>query len=297
MRAKTLAYATIGLFLVLALLAGCAPAPTPAPTPVPTDTPVPPTDTPIPPTPTPVPPTDTPAPATPTPGAAEEVPMWDYVVLGASLDGWKPGYADPYAAHIEADLGVKVTVHRRWIAALDSASLLNQLRRTEPVRDLLREAEVVTFTSCPADLFVLTVTDYQAGHCGGEDNLDCFREAVGAFPANFDAIIAELLTLCGPDTIIRTLTVYDCFYHRHVYGSQDDLSPFYRAMNEHIIKGASENNIPVADVYFAFNGPDGHEDPVAKGYLLDNRHPNAEGYAVITRLLHELGYEPRREGR
>jgi len=244
-----------------------------------------------------VPPTDTPVPATPTPEETEELPAWDYVVLGASRDGWRPGYADPYAAHIEADLGVKVTVHRRTIGGLTSEELLHFLRNTEAVRDLLREAEVVTFQSGTGDLIVLTVTAYQAGRCGGEDNLDCFRDAVASFPANYDAIIAELLTLCGPDTIIRTFTVYNCFYHRHVYGSQDDLSPFYKAINEHIIKAASENNIPVADVYLAFNGPDGHEDPVAKGYLLDGNHPNADGYAVIIRLLHELGYEPRREGR
>jgi len=254
-------------------------------------------DTPIPPTPTPVPPTDTPVPATPTPEETEELPAWDYVVLGGSIDGWRPGYADPYAAHIEADLGVKVTVHRRTIAGLDSASLLNQLRTAEGLRDLLREAEVVTFHTGMADLFGPQVGIYKAGHCGGQDNLDCFRDAVASFPANYDTIIAELLTLCGPDTIIRTFTVYNEFYYRRVLGTQDDLVPFYEAVNQHIIKAASENNILVADSYLAFNGPDGREDPVTNGYMPTDGHPNAEGYAVITRLLHKLGYEPRREGR
>ena len=82
------------LCVLLALLAGCAPAATPTPTSVPTDTPIPPTATPE-----------------PTP----ETPEWDYVALGHSHAWWKPGYVDPYADHIRSDLGVRVKVHRRAI--------------------------------------------------------------------------------------------------------------------------------------------------------------------------------------
>jgi len=284
MRAKTLAPAMMVVFLVLALLAGCAPAPTP-------------TATPIPPTATPIPPTETPVRPTPTAEAADDVPVWDYVVLGGSISEARPGYPDPYAAHIEEDLGVRVKVHRWTGAGFDSVRLLRELRGLEVVRDLLREAEVVTF-QLHGDLMWPQHTSYKTGNCGGEDNLDCFRDVVASFPANYDAIIAELLEVCAPDTIIRTMTDYNSFYHQHQLGRQDDLSPFYKAMNEHIMKAASQNNIPVVDVYLAFNGPDGREDPNTKGYIQsDYIHITKEGYAVITRLLHELGYEPRREGR
>ena len=104
------------LTLVVSLLAGCG-----AVQAGPTATPLLPSTTPrpVPPTPTPVPPTSTPTPtalpiATRVPLTAATVisargdTEWDLVVIG---DCQVFRLTPRYAAHLEADLGVKVIVH------------------------------------------------------------------------------------------------------------------------------------------------------------------------------------------
>lgn len=98
----------MGLVTALVLLAGaCSPPATP-----------------VPPTPAPTP-TNTPLPPTATVALPEGGAEWDYVVLGAS-QVW--GFFRKYAAHIEADLGVKVTVHDWTRSNQHSTALLRALR-------------------------------------------------------------------------------------------------------------------------------------------------------------------------
>ena len=229
-------------------------------------------------------PTPTPMPPTPT-----SPPEWDYVALGDSIVAQYYSYAKPYAAHIEADLGVKVRLNNRGINGMDSYGLLNSLRSNQVWRDRISEAEIVTLVIGDADLIYALIGDYQRGDCGGEDNRDCLRDALESSRMNYDAIIAELLTLCSSKTIIRTMTYY--YGSLEDYGFDGDLRPFYEPLNDHIIQTAAENNIPVALVHLAFNGPDGDEDPADKGYLADDGlHPSEVGAAVIADLHRELGY-------
>ena len=44
-------------------------------------------------------------------------------------------------------------------------------------------------------------------------------------------------------------------------------------------------------VYLAFNGPNGDQDPVGKGYIsIDAFHPNDAGHKVIADAFRKLGY-------
>ena len=62
---------------------------------------------------------------------------------------------------------------------------------------------------------------------------------------------------------------------------------------QQIIDIAAQNNIPVADVYTDFNGPNGDQDMGEKGYLFsDGSHANNAGALRMAELLRELGYEP-----
>jgi hypothetical protein len=257
-----------GLTLVVLLLAGCSGAQA-----VPTGTPVPPTATP-----TPVPPTATP-----------ESIAWDYVVLGDSIGG---SFASRYAKHIEADLGVEVTMHIWYRGQQSSSEMLSALRTNQELQSDLRESEVVTFRVTPhlAD----ETQAYRDGTCGGTDNQDCLREALTLLEADTDAIIAEILSLRSTsDTIIRAMTVYNRRVNEwKEWGDFEGLNPYYVAYNEYLVQGASERNIPIARVDLAFNGPDLDEDPSDKDLLSDGRHPNAEGITLIADLFRELGYEP-----
>ena len=136
----------------------------------------------------------------PEPGAE-----WDYVVFGDST-AW--GFPDYYAAHIEADLGVKVTVHYRTVGGQSSTGLLRRLRSDQELRDLVREAEVVTFIANP--------TEHIGWHIiGGTGKHDCSPEALAGYKADLDAIITEILSLrSGSPIIIRAMDYYCPIYSR-----------------------------------------------------------------------------------
>jgi len=58
-----------------------------------------------------------------------------------------------------------------------------------------------------------------------------------------------------------------------------------------ICKAAQANGFTCADIYHAFNGPDGltpSGDLLAKDYT----HPSDKGNEVIARVLADLGYAP-----
>jgi lysophospholipase L1-like esterase len=199
-------------------------------------------------------------------------------------------YVNPYAAHIEEDLGVKVRLEKWGVSGMTSAQLLDRLRTNQMLRDEISEAEVVTLVIGANDVNYPLIGPYKSGDCGGEDNRDCIRDAIKSFRVNYDAIIAELFTLCSSKTIIRTMTIY--YGSLETWGVDDDLRPFFEPLNDQIVQAASENNIPVAMVHLAFNGPDGDEDPADKGYLAsDGVHASELGAAVIADLHRELGYE------
>jgi lysophospholipase L1-like esterase len=200
-------------------------------------------------------------------------------------------YAVPYAAHIEADLGVKVRLDNRGVGGMKSGELLELLLTDQELRDAISEAEIVTLVIGINDLFWQLVQPYARGDCGDAETTDCLRGALESFKVNYDAIIAELFRLCSSRTIIRTMTYH--YPSLNEWGFSGDTRPYYEPLNDHIIQIASENNIPVVLVHLAFNGPEGDEDPVEKGYLMPDRlHPSKEGAAVIADLHRELGYEP-----
>lgn len=270
MNHKKLLPQTFGLTLVMLLLTACG---TPQPTP-----------TPIPPTPTPIP-TNTPLPPTATAAAPEPGASWDYVVLGDST-AW--GFPDYYAADIEADLGVKVTVHYRTVGNLSSGVLLSMLRDDQELRSDISKAEVVTFIANP--------TEHIGWHIiTGTGTHDCSPEALAGYRADLDAIITEILSLRGGSpTIIRAMDYYCPIYSQwKARGEYEENRRCWEALNEIIHQAAAEHNVPVAHVYDAFNGPNHDEDPREKGYIgPDGQHTSKEGRKVIADLFRELGYAP-----
>jgi hypothetical protein len=223
-----------------------------------------------------------------------------YVAMGDSLGNTPDepeGVMWQYAEKLEQHFGAEVDLRNRVVGGIGSSRLLGQLRSNEDLRAELAEADVVT-TDIPIDVWVKpmqTVAGWggaDPAECGGDDHLQCMRDALDQYKADTDAIIDELVAICPDDVLIR---LYDNFMLNTGYkletGTLDLTNPYWKAGMDYVEESAARYGIPVAQVYDAFMGDSGTDDPYAKGLLLDDQlHPNAKGAALIADLLHNLGY-------
>jgi lysophospholipase L1-like esterase len=203
---------------------------------------------------------------------------WNYVALGDSLAvgiGARKGYVDRYASYITTDTGARVNVVNLGQSGQTSSQLLHALRSDPSMRRTLSAAEVITFNIGINDLGHAGEA-YENGTCGGDNNEECLRTAVETFEENWDAVIAELLSLRSTgDTIIRTAGIG---YTPHV---DEVFEPYVEEVNRHVATTAVNNDIPYAQQY------------LGKEYLSpDGVHPNDDGYEVIADQLRKLGYSP-----
>jgi hypothetical protein len=217
---------------------------------------------------------------------------WDLVIFG---DSSAFGFGVYYAAYIEEDLGVKVTVHERADGDQTAFGLLEKLRYDEELRELVSEAEVVTFIGNPRESKSETNPwDYRCTGAGYYV-INCSLVTFEKYMADIEAIIEEILSLLdGSPTIIRAMDCYNPNVRWHKeYGVYEECKECMDNTNIAIHQAAATHNIPVARVYDAFNGPNHDEDPNDKGYLYpDGIHTSEEGKKIIAILFRELGYEP-----
>jgi lysophospholipase L1-like esterase len=203
---------------------------------------------------------------------------WDYVALGDSLavgTGARRGYVDRFASHIRTDTGTRVNVVNLGQSGQTSSQLLHALRSDNSMRRTLGEAEVITFNIGINDLGHAGES-YRNGTCGGDNNEECLRTAVETFEENWDALIAELLSLRSTDdTIVRTAGIG---YTPRV---DEAFEPYVVAVNRHVATTAANNDVPYAQPYLG----EEHISP-------DGVHPNDNGYEIIADQLRKLGYSP-----
>ncbi|RLC70383.1 MAG: hypothetical protein DRI81_19175 [Chloroflexi bacterium] len=219
---------------------------------------------------------------------------WDYVALGDSTPagyGVENSYVDYYAEFIEEDLGVQVEVRDFSRSGQSTSSLLNQLRANEDLRAALQDAEVITIWTGWNDLGE-PLSQYRNETCGGEDNLECIREAVTALNANIDAILDEILSLTSPrDTLIRIADVGIPFVATWQYHGWFEMlqGPCYEVWRDHLIEAAEQRGITIVYTYHVLNGPNGDEK-MEGIYQSDGVHFNEEGHRLVARLHREVGY-------
>ncbi len=210
--------------------------------------------------------------------ATDASASWDYVALGDSLAagiGARRGYVDRYASYIRTDTDAHVDVVNLGQSGQTSIQLLRALRTDRSMRQTLSAAEVITFNIGINDLGQAGEA-YNNGTCGGENSEECLRTAVETFEENWDAVIAELLSLRSTgNTIIRTAGIG---YTPRV---DEVFEPYLDQVNRHVATTAANNNIPYAQPY------------LGKEHLsADGLHPNDNGYEVIADQIQELGYSP-----
>ena len=221
--------------------------------------------------------------------------VWDYVALGDSLAAGTgashEGYVDRYAAYLEADTGAQVSVTNLGRNGQTSSDLLHALRDDPSWQRAVGEADVLTVNIGLNDLG-RAAEAYENGTCGGDDNQDCLRKVVETVEGNWNAIIAELLSLRSTnDTIIRTAglgyTPYLDTEEPPDGGSGGEpnsfrvFKPYLDQVNRQLATTASDNDILYSEVR------------LGSVYISqDGVHPNDEGYEVIAGRLRELGYSP-----
>jgi lysophospholipase L1-like esterase len=221
---------------------------------------------------------------------------WKYVALGDSFaegSGADRGYVDRYADYIKADAGAQVNVINRGLGGETSSQLLYTLRNDSSIRQTLSAADVITFNVGLNDL-EQAAQAYNDGNCSENDNQGCLHNAVNKFKGNWDAIVAEILSLRSTsNTIIRTTgTGYtpNVFYSEQStnpwpnsgwLNDPQALRPYVDEINDYIAITAAKNNIPYAQVYL-------DKEDISQ----DGEHPNDKGYEVIAGELRKLGYSP-----
>lgn len=223
---------------------------------------------------------------------------WQYTALGDSLAvgvlDSQGGYVRRYDAYISTDTGVTVSLTDLGVNGAHSGDLLKSLQNDPIFRSHVSSSQVVTWDIGGDDL-LHAINLFRNGQCGGADNQACLRSAVATFMPNWDAIVQQILALRDKNmTIIRTMDIYNPFVAElMVEGNFSTVEPYLDLVNQHIASSARANGIPMAQVHLAFNGPNGDQDPVAKGLItIDGVHPNDNGHKVIADALRALGYAP-----
>jgi len=244
---------------------------------------------------TPASPSPTIAPATPAPTsspAPSATPRpWSLVVVGDSIPYNHPkdcpgctGVATRYAAAIELATGREVT--------LTNLSEYNGLR----VEGLLAElrSDAVRRKAIAAADFVLITIAHNNVVC---PDWDLDREACATlaeqYRATYSRVFAEVVGLrAGRTTAYRTVNRYNDVTEPGVTeGEAAGSRLILDAWNEMVCVEATANGFLCADIYHAFNGPDGL---TPSGDLLasDYTHPSDLGSERITEVLAALGYAP-----
>jgi lysophospholipase L1-like esterase len=210
-----------------------------------------------------------------------------------------------YDSYIEADTRVAITRTNLGQNKWTSSQLLSALRNDPTFRRATREAEIVTWNIGGNDLRAAR-NSYKKGTCGGADNQDCLRAGVAKLETNWDAITAEVLELrSSRNTIVRTMDIYNPYVRTDIVsdtwqndGGMNDFQVFKSYVDEvnyHIATTSYTSGVPYAEVYLAFNGTTGDDDPKSKGYLsFDGVHPNNTGHRIIAGELRKPGYAPLR---
>ncbi|MCJ7625700.1 MAG: GDSL-type esterase/lipase family protein [Anaerolineaceae bacterium] len=228
----------------------------------------------------------------------DQFDRWDYVALGDSIpNGFgvtdNRSYVNIYADYTREDLDVAVILHKWTQDGETTGQLLERLRNDQELRDDISTAEVITIWTGWNDLGG-ALSLYYNSTCGGDDNLDCFRQSVGMLKTNIDAIIAEILSLRNPwDAQIIIADggnpFVDAWKEQGIFETLRE--PAFEVWRDHIHLAAEENDLLVVYSYEVLNGPQGDMDPDALGIMqADGLHFNMDGHTLLADLHRELGY-------
>lgn len=240
--------------------------------------------------------------------------QWGYTAMGDSLaTGYTSpagGYVPRYRTHVQTDTGAVVNLSNFGQNGRTSGGLLTALRSDSNLQNSLFQSNVVTWNIGLNDLMNARGS-YKNKKCGGTDNQNCLRTMVSTFQGNWNGITGEILSRrATANTILRTMDINNPWVRadkaKNTFSDAKEpiqsrgndfqvLKYYLDQMNGHIAASANSNSVPYARVYLYFNGINGDEDPIAKGYIhTDGLHPSNTGVQAIADIFRGPGYAPFR---
>lgn len=219
----------------------------------------------------------------------------ELVVFGDSFAA-KSGWPRQYADMVADEFGVSVSVDGN--VCYGGCTTLNRIRASESLRDQIASAEFIVLQPQPGRVVAPLWRSHSSGTCGGEDGLECFRQAEADFRQYVEELFDEVISLSQPGSTIRTMRAtgtwaIDSFHPGLRNTAPDQFDAFLEnmlALSDHIAEAAADRCILAVDVNAIMSGPD-YRQPVSSEHSNDGSHPSEEGSRVIAEALRSLGYE------
>lgn len=190
---------------------------------------------------------------------------------------------------------MEVVIHEqeRW----EPVEILENLRSNEGLRELVRDAEIITF-DFHLEFLNAPEAKYTGKTCGGDDNQDCLREALAKEKENVIAILDLLTELRqGSPVLLRVFIIDDHYYQFSLPGATAPLSKpetakvmkiYYHEFQKYVEEEGRRRGIitvrALPDPYY--------QDSVPPADWLDNLgHYTESGSRVITEELIKIGLD------
>ena len=204
------------------------------------------------------------------------------------------GYVPQYCAYAQTDTFNACILNNLGVSGWNSTQLLNAVRNDQNFRNSIANSAIVTWDIGGNDL-TGPLNSFLFGNCGGADNQNCLRAAVAQFKTNWNGIMAEIVGLRSTNNnVLRTMNIYNPFVGLlRLTNTLPVANRYLGEVNDHIETTCATNHVIMANVFYAFNGANGEEDPQTRGYLFtDNFHPNDTGYRIIADLFRDARFAP-----
>ena len=229
------------------------------------------------------------------------VALGDSLPYGGGYGANSTAFPAIYGRNLQQATGRHVTVlNDSKHSNLDSTGLLELVRTDQAVRTDIAAADAVLITIGHNDTPWVLSNDPCDGAASDKDaqwsryNTECIRPLTTRLQSNLEAVLKEISTLrAARPTLIRVTNF-------HNDNEKDPTAPpggdkiskdVVDAYSTAICAGALKHNVPCADIYHAFNGPNGDQ---FDGMFVeaDHVHPSPRGHAEIAAVLSRLGYSP-----
>ena len=209
------------------------------------------------------------------------------------------GFVQTYGAALKEASGLPVKVlNLTEHNGLQVDMLLRELDTSQARRDSLASADAIIVAVSFNDIPMNRDDD----PCDGDGDPEnwkgyddaCMKEVVKTFRPKYDELYERIAALrAGKPTILRTANRYNDWIGGDGVPPEANAATKLAvdAWNKMICASAEKHGFVCADIYHAFNGPDGTQ--YATGLLAaDYTHPSDKGNAVIAKTLVDLGFAP-----
>lgn len=209
------------------------------------------------------------------------------------------GFVDQYAESVEKATGEQVTVQN--LSQHTGLTLPQLIENLDSYEEQMSAADVILIgiahnsfelnadAPCGAPI-INDAPDWSAV------DAECAAASAAQYQPMYETLYSRVQGWRkGKPTIVRTINRYNDWIGLDDAGLTPDqelkTTTMHDAWNTMLCSAAETNDVMCADVYHAFNGPDGTA-PAGDLLASDYTHPSQRGNDTITRVLEVQGYAP-----